>query len=610
MDLSAPSQAKMQFIAPRAPSPPSPSRHQLEIPMQVPIQVSELDIAAEHDIPPVYRFEPPPASRCVAWRRVISFTMAPGKPYFDTVTSETVYDQLYRFAFPTALDGMSTSGWGEDQLAACRVLVAAKTKNNMLPILLKNDCIPTAEFQTLLKQDPTPPEGNNSSDRSTDQLQRICQGPRHHQPQTEHQSAWTYGQSLGQLWASLDSVKASSFHQLSGNGLGEFEEDRDVVAEAQTISDDLVEPDEPDRADEYGEYDESDDSDDSDGMDLDETGEPDRADDHDEIDELDGGDLDKIDEPDRTDESILGDELDGGDGSILNEGTGVVDLHDNPANIHGSSGGDFSRKRKLPEVNSSPPGPRRRRSTRQVKPPHNPGYTPSDQMRFSSSQTSAHPPTSEPEVFYGPPSPKAAQTIYPETLTVRLISSFIRQALPWLPSQNSPEADPVVVFEDAQATFQVKHGEINFTSRDDGGLVIYCEGRRCGRVALLEAKSFVDSYVEGELLLSNKRFGQMVGEALAARFQQDPGVWTGPDGTIIVIAAVRHYLRFLQVGISDTYLTQLKRYAGGGNDAPTEFIRVDGTRWFDLANASDRRYTVQNLEGIVCLVRKGFSRRD
>ncbi|KAF3807997.1 hypothetical protein GCG54_00015382 [Colletotrichum gloeosporioides] len=478
--------------------------------------------------------------------------MAPPKPYFDTVSSKTEYDRLAPRAFLSDVTGKSTSGWGEAQLAACRVLVAPNTKNNLLPILLTAGCGPTEAFQKRLKLDPSSDEGNDSSDRSISHLQRICRGPQHHQPQTEHQNVWTYGQSLGQLWASLDKVKASSSHHPIGDGLGELEEARGVE-EIQAFSGELDEPSDP-------------------------------------------SDPSEPDEPNETSR---------GDGSKSNGGSEAVGSGDNPININEAPGGDSSRKRKVPESNSSSPIPRRPK--RQVKPPQHPGFARSDQIDLSSSQTTAPPIGSSPDVFYGPPSPKADQTCHPETLTVHLVSSFIRQALPWLPSQANPKADPVVMLEDAQATFQVQHGELQFTSRDDGGLVAFCDGRRRGRVALIEAKRFVDSYSEGELSLSDKRFGQMIGEALAVRFQQEPTVWAGPKETIIVIAAARHYLRFLQVGISELYLNQLKMHAQGGNDALTDFIYVSATRWLDLADASDRRHTVQNLEGIVRLVHKQLS---
>lgn len=402
--------------------------------------------------------------------------MAPPKPYFDTVTSETKYDQLYPRAFLSNVTGKSTSSWGVAQLAACRVLVAPNTMSNLLPILLAEECGPTEAFQKHLELDPSPDEGNNSSDLPISHLQRICRGPQHHQPQTEHQNVWTYGQSLGQLWASLDKVKASSSHHLIGDGLGELEEAREVE-EIQAFSGGLSEPSEPSEPDEP----------------------------------------DEPDEPSR------------GDGSKSNGGSEAVGPSDNPININEASGGDSLRKRKLAESNSSPPIPQRPK--RQVKPPQHPGFARSDEIELSSSQTTAPPPGSSPNVYYSPPRPKADQTCHPEILTVHLMSSFIRQALPWLPSQNNREANPVVMLEDAQATFQVQHGELQFTSRDDGGLVAFCDGRRRGRVALIEAKRFVDSYSEGEISLSDKRFGQMIGEALAVRFQQEPTVWAGPKET-------------------------------------------------------------------------------
>lgn len=63
---------------------------------------------------------------------------------------------------------------------------------------------------------------------------------------------------------------------------------------------------------------------------------------------------------------------------------------------------------------------------------------------------------------------------------------------------------------------------------------------------------------------------------------------------VFVIAAVRQYMRFLQFGISDSYLASLV-----SEDEMTDFMDVWATQWFDLQNPGQRRSAVENIVALV-----------
>ncbi|KAK2027873.1 hypothetical protein LX32DRAFT_425688 [Colletotrichum zoysiae] len=74
----------------------------------------------------------------------------------------------------------------------------------------------------------------------------------------------------------------------------------------------------------------------------------------------------------------------------------------------------------------------------------------------------------------------------------------------WLPSQNDPNADTFVTFDDCPTchiTFQL--GTYAFTSQDDRSLGITYYGRLLGCVAILEAKRTMGRPVDGTRLLSD-----------------------------------------------------------------------------------------------------------
>ncbi|KAK2022632.1 hypothetical protein LX32DRAFT_687056 [Colletotrichum zoysiae] len=262
----------------------------------------------------------------------------------------------------------------------------------------------------------------------------------------------------------------------------------------------------------------------------------------------------------------------------------------------------------LPPLRStdSPDLPRRSKSGRQSRPPVRHGFVsiqdPIDGSSPNASSSGLF--SSSPHSAWMPDQgPSTTLHLLPEPLTVHFISAFIQEALLWLPGQNRANANPVVVFDNTSAAHEVAlHGNVKFTSRDDGGLKILYNGRPLGRVALLEAKrSIKNSPIEGQLPFPDEWFGQIVGEALAAKLTA--GAWHGHRNSILVIAAARHYIRFLQIDVSDLYKEQLNDRAQEESAEFSEFIKVYATKWFDLANADDRRVTVENLTLMASLSR-------
>lgn len=94
----------------------------------------------------------------------------------------------------------------------------------------------------------------------------------------------------------------------------------------------------------------------------------------------------------------------------------------------------------------------------------------------------------------------------------------------------------MVLFDDASSSHTVYDlGDVSITSRDDGGLVVYHDKKFEGRVAIFEAKRNFDALVEGKPVMSDERFGQLVGEALATRLAG--ALWSGSHQTYALYPA-------------------------------------------------------------------------
>ncbi|KAF6835348.1 hypothetical protein CPLU01_04428 [Colletotrichum plurivorum] len=224
-------------------------------------------------------------------------------------------------------------------------------------------------------------------------------------------------------------------------------------------------------------------------------------------------------------------------------------------------------------------------------PPH--GHGPGSRITFSSSFDGSS---------FKPDSESRASSERPEKLTVRLVSTFIRHALFWAPPQHVPElAGSPVDFDDAELLLWAKlHDSLEFRAVDDGGLrIAISDGGsvHSARVAMIEAKRALQLVGDdAEWHISDERFAQIVGEALAMRL--NPDKWAGPRDSIFIIVAARYYLRFLELKITDGYINSLKDHAVAGLPHD-ECLEVHAARWFDLRQPKGRLRSLRNISGIV-----------
>ncbi|KAK1962586.1 hypothetical protein LY78DRAFT_718976 [Colletotrichum sublineola] len=205
------------------------------------------------------------------------------------------------------------------------------------------------------------------------------------------------------------------------------------------------------------------------------------------------------------------------------------------------------------------PGPRLR-SARVSRPTLHPNNGNSSEMEDNSSSSSSSFHSSLFSTAYiGDQGPRKDLAQLPEVLSMHLISSFVRCSLPWVPPQANPNPDMAVVLDQAPFLHKVDTlGDITFASQDDGSLRIYQNGNLDRRVALLEAKRSI-GVVEGTVSIPDDLLGQLVGEALAARLQENH--WVDSSDTIIIITGARHFLRFVQCQISDEYVAEMQKHA-------------------------------------------------
>ncbi|KAM0185517.1 hypothetical protein ACHAPA_012099 [Fusarium lateritium] len=210
---------------------------------------------------------------------------------------------------------------------------------------------------------------------------------------------------------------------------------------------------------------------------------------------------------------------------------------------------------------------------------------------LSSSQTgsSSQPfPSSPPTVFYIEPQSRTGTVL--EDYTVRMAFCMFRHIL-WY--SQSPDDLPVVELRQRERACFTINGE-TVTAIDDGGFLIRSEGgkKSLEHVVLIEAKRRLD-VVDNKALVSNSVLGQMLCEAIAARAVRQK---CGDD--VFIINATGQYVCFFHFRISDV---QLQSIADG--ETPADAIDVTGTRWFDVQNASERKYIVRNICQLVAYLK-------
>ncbi|POR34352.1 Uncharacterized protein TPAR_05433, partial [Tolypocladium paradoxum] len=183
----------------------------------------------------------------------------------------------------------------------------------------------------------------------------------------------------------------------------------------------------------------------------------------------------------------------------------------------------------------------------------------------------------------------------PEDETLRLASCVFRHILYFGPPQESESTEVVVEFRDARVRLDATTPalERRIMATDDGGFClreksagVFKLSKNC--VAILEAKRRFQCVMDGRPVISDTCFGQMTCEALVARLA-DPIGELQHASSVFVIHATQHYLCFLQYEISDEYLSDFE------STAPTSFIYVNSTPWFDLNTRGGRERVVANI---------------
>ncbi|KAI2741992.1 hypothetical protein DTO013F2_8655 [Penicillium roqueforti] len=186
----------------------------------------------------------------------------------------------------------------------------------------------------------------------------------------------------------------------------------------------------------------------------------------------------------------------------------------------------------------------------------------------------------------------------PEDETLRLVSCVIRHILYFAPPQDAANMPAVVEFRDAKTRLSARTPKLKrkIIAIDDGGLCLREESRGLfkvlkSRVVILEAKRQFQCLENGQPTISDNCFAQMTCEALVARLA-DPFKEL-QFNRVLVINATQHYMCFLDFEISDEYLLDFE------SDAPSCFLHVNSTPWFDLSSKSGREQVVMNLCGIM-----------
>ncbi|UQC76873.1 uncharacterized protein CLUP02_18388 [Colletotrichum lupini] len=247
-------------------------------------------------------------------------------------------------------------------------------------------------------------------------------------------------------------------------------------------------------------------------------------------------------------------------------------------------------QRAPPPLHSSPESLPEQRRSKRTRP--NATVTNTYEPLFSSSPSiSTKQPSSPPYIN------EEESVVHPalsEDLTHRFASAFIRHILYNIPTDDEHHVD----FDDHRLSLKCRlESGISYTSIDDGGLLLVADSARVhGRIAILEAKRNLASIDSGRHILTDERFAQLIGQALAVAVNR-PQKWAGLQHTIFMIAASRYYMQFFEVCVSPEYLDQLQIHSLH-QDENADFIRVHATEVFDLKVDRGRQHAVKNLAGI------------
>ncbi|UKZ73750.1 hypothetical protein TrVFT333_001400 [Trichoderma virens FT-333] len=133
----------------------------------------------------------------------------------------------------------------------------------------------------------------------------------------------------------------------------------------------------------------------------------------------------------------------------------------------------------------------------------------------------------------------------------------------------------------------------NSESVDEGGIEAIPSGMQ---VALLEAKRLFQHMENGRPVVSDNLLSQVVGVALDMK---DSVVSISAEN-VIVIVAIKHYIKFFHLTIPDAFYARFKTLSLEDDTADLEtFLQVESTEWLDGAEVDGRRSIVHHIMALV-----------
>lgn len=183
-----------------------------------------------------------------------------------------------------------------------------------------------------------------------------------------------------------------------------------------------------------------------------------------------------------------------------------------------------------------------------------------------------------------------------EDCTIRFLSCFIRCVLNY--AQPVDKVLPYVQYRDMRLMYRSEADQDQnnpLVATDDGGVQIM-QLDTGFQVAILEAKRDFQDINDGVPMISDKLLAQVVGEALALRLSETRCIYN----EVIAIVAVKHYVKILQVHISESFLQRFRTL--DPHEQCTDhatFIPIDSTHWWNLADVPGRRFFVRHILALI-----------
>ncbi|KAK2810948.1 hypothetical protein FQN50_002539 [Emmonsiellopsis sp. PD_5] len=187
-----------------------------------------------------------------------------------------------------------------------------------------------------------------------------------------------------------------------------------------------------------------------------------------------------------------------------------------------------------------------------------------------------------------------------EDYTVRFLNCLIRCVLNY--GQSPDKKGPFVQYRDERLAHAYRGPgatEVQYQAIDDGGVQLHVPGpAKKVQVALLEAKRSFQGITGANATVSDELLAQIVGEAVAASASVETKNISQEN--IVSIVAVRHYIKFFRLHITDEFRRQFESLAPTDRNLGTDsYLQVDSTHWFDMSESKGRANFVRHLLGLI-----------